>query len=82
MNKNEISYSVDTLISEEQIKKRITELGQEVNQFYKNTNKLLVVGLLRGSFVFIADLVRELKIPVEVDFMMSLIHISEPTRRI
>ena len=43
MNENEISYSVDTLISEEQIKKRITELGREVNQFYKNTNKLLVV---------------------------------------
>ena len=31
MNENEISYSVDTLISEEQIKKRITELGREVN---------------------------------------------------
>ena len=69
MNKNQISYSVDTLISEQQIKKRITELGKDVNQFYKNTNKLLVVGLLRGSFIFIADLVRELKIPVEVDFM-------------
>ena len=71
MNENVISYSVDTLISKEQIKTRITELGREVNQFYKNTNKLLVVGLLRGSFVFIADLVRELKIPVEVDFMTA-----------
>ena len=58
MNKNNIIYSVDTLISEEQIKTRISELGKEVNQFYKNTNKLLVVGLLRGSFIFIADLVR------------------------
>ena len=37
MNKNQISYSVDTLISEQQIKKRITELGKDVNQFYKNT---------------------------------------------
>ena len=45
MNKNQISYSVDTLISEQQIKTRITELGKDVNQFYKNTNKLLVVGL-------------------------------------
>jgi len=44
MNENVISYSFDTLISKEQIKTRITELGQEVNQFYKNTNKLLVVG--------------------------------------
>ena len=71
MNKNIISYSVDTLISEKEIKKRIVELGKEVNLFYKNTDKLLVVGLLRGSFVFIADLVRELKIPVEVDFMTA-----------
>ena len=62
MNKNIISYSVDTLISEKEIKKRIVELGKEVNLFYKDTQKLLVVGLLRGSFVFIADLVRELKI--------------------
>ena len=71
MNKNIISYSVDTLISEKEIKKRIVELGKEVNLFYKDTKKLLVVGLLRGSFVFIADLVRELKIPVEVDFMTA-----------
>ena len=71
MNKNIIPYSVDTLISEKEIKKRIIELGKEVNFFYKETKKLLVVGLLRGSFVFIADLVRELKIPVEVDFMTA-----------
>ena len=71
MNKNITPYSVDTLISEKEIKERIIELGVEVNLFYKDTKKLLVVGLLRGSFVFIADLVRELKIPVEVDFMTA-----------
>ena len=71
MNKSIKPYSVDTLISEREIKERIIELGKEVNLFYKNTDKLLVVGLLRGSFVFIADLVRELKIPVEVDFMTA-----------
>jgi hypoxanthine phosphoribosyltransferase len=64
-------YSVETLISEKDIKKRITELGKDINHFYKDTSKLLVVGLLRGSFVFIADLARELKIPVEVDFMTA-----------
>ena len=64
-------YSAETLISEKDIKKRITELGKDINHFYKDTSKLLVVGLLRGSFVFIADLARELKIPVEVDFMTA-----------
>ena len=71
MNKNIVPYSVETLISEKEIKNRINELGKDVNQFYKDTKKLLVVGLLRGSFVFIADLVRELNIPVEVDFMTA-----------
>ena len=71
MEKEIIPYSVETLISEKDIKKRITELGEDINHFYKDTKKLLVVGLLRGSFVFIADLARELKIPVEVDFMTA-----------
>ena len=71
MDKKIEPYSVETLISERDIKKRITELGKDINHFYKDTTKLLVVGLLRGSFVFIADLARELKIPVEVDFMTA-----------
>ena len=71
MDKKIEPYSVETLISERDIKKRITELGKDINHFYKDTSKLLVVGLLRGSFVFIADLARELKIPVEVDFMTA-----------
>ena len=71
MDKEIKPYSVETLISEKDIKKRITELGKDINHFYKDTKKLLVVGLLRGSFVFIADLARELKIPVEVDFMTA-----------
>jgi len=71
MNKYNISYKVESLISEQEIQKRISELCKEINKFYSKTNKLLVVGLLRGSFIFIADLVRELKIPVEVDFMTA-----------
>ena len=71
MNKERTPYLVETLISEKEIKERIIELGKDINHFYKDTTKLLVVGLLRGSFVFIADLARELKIPVEVDFMTA-----------
>ena len=66
MTKN---YDVQVLINELKIKNRIKDLSSEINQFYTNTNKLLVVGLLRGSFVFIADLAREIKVPVEIDFM-------------
>ena len=63
------NYHVEVLIKEKEIKERIKSLSFEINKFYKNSKKLLVVGLLRGSFVFIADLAREINIPVEIDFM-------------
>ncbi len=44
-------------------------LAREIAAEFQGTDKLVVVGLLRGSFVFIADLVRELDLPVEVDFL-------------
>ena len=71
MNRMKTPYIIESLISEKEIKDRVSELGEDINNFYKDTSKLLVVGLLRGSFIFIADLVRELKIPVEVDFMTA-----------
>ncbi|OOS00984.1 hypoxanthine phosphoribosyltransferase [Canicola haemoglobinophilus] len=66
-------HHVDILISEEDVRSRIQELGREITQFYqhKHINKLVVVGLLRGSFMFMADLVREIKLPVEIEFMTT-----------
>lgn len=62
-------YVIDQMISAKQIAARVEELAREITAFFKGTDKLVVVGLLRGSFVFIADLVRELDLPVEVDFL-------------
>jgi hypoxanthine phosphoribosyltransferase len=62
-------YEVDVLISAKSIAARVESLAREISAFYRGTDKLVVVGLLRGSFVFIADLVRELDLPVEVDFL-------------
>ena len=66
-------HHVDVLISEEDVKSRIVALGKEITAFYqaKQINKLIVVGLLRGSFMFMADLVRELKLPIEIEFMTT-----------
>lgn len=66
-------HHVDILISEADVRSRITELGAEITHFYQQQaiDKLIVVGLLRGSFMFMADLVRELKLPVEVEFMIT-----------
>jgi hypoxanthine phosphoribosyltransferase len=57
------------MISAKAIAARIETLAREITTHFEGTDKLIVVGLLRGSFVFIADLVRELDLPVEVDFL-------------
>lgn len=62
-------YVIDEMISAKAIAARIEALSREICAEYSDTDKLVVVGLLRGSFVFIADLVRELNMPVEVDFL-------------
>ena len=62
-------YVIDQMISAKAIAARIEDLCVEIQQEFKGTDKLVVVGLLRGSFVFIADLVRELDLPIEVDFL-------------
>lgn len=62
-------YVIDQMISAKSIAARIEELSHEIKKAYADTDKLIVVGLLRGSFVFIADLVRELDMNVEVDFL-------------
>jgi len=63
------AYVIDKLISVKSIAARIETLSHEIEAEFTGTEKLIVVGLLRGSFIFIADLVRELDLPVEVDFV-------------
>jgi hypoxanthine phosphoribosyltransferase len=62
-------YVIDNMISAKSIAARIEQLAEEIEQEFADTDKLVVVGLLRGSFVFIADLVREINLPIEVDFL-------------
>jgi hypoxanthine phosphoribosyltransferase len=62
-------YAVDEMISAKAIAARVEALAKEIETFFRDTDKLVVVGLLRGSFVFIADLVREIDLPLEIDFL-------------
>lgn len=63
------AYEIDVLISAEAIAERVDHLAAEIDAAFADTDKLVLVGLLRGSFIFIADLARKLTIPVEIDFM-------------
>ena len=62
-------YVIDQMISAKSIAARIEALADEIKTEFTDCEQLVVVGLLRGSFVFIADLVRELDMNVEVDFL-------------
>ncbi|MDR7856481.1 hypoxanthine phosphoribosyltransferase [Tissierella sp.] len=66
----ESSKKERTLYSREDISTRVRELGKIISEEYEG-KKLLVVSLLRGSFIFTSDLVREISIPVEIDFMTT-----------
>lgn len=60
-----------TLIDETEIDSVVKRLGREITAYYAGQQELdlIVIGLLRGSFVFMADLVRQIKLPLVVDFM-------------
>jgi hypoxanthine phosphoribosyltransferase len=56
------------LLTEEEIRRQVKRLAQEINRDYQQKHPLLL-GILKGSFVFMADLVRLLEIPVEIEFV-------------
>ena len=58
----------EVLITAEQIQDKIRELAKQVTEDYRDKDVLLV-GVLKGAFVFMADLAREIKLPIEFDFM-------------
>jgi hypoxanthine phosphoribosyltransferase len=62
-------YVIDQMISAKSIAARVESLARQITTHFAGSDRLIVVGLLRGSFVFIADLVREIHLPVEVDFL-------------
>jgi hypoxanthine phosphoribosyltransferase len=56
------------LISEEEIQRKIAQMGEQISSDYAGRD-LLVVGVLKGAFVFMADLSRHVRLPMEFDFM-------------
>ena len=60
--------SISTLISAEQIDEKLAELGARITEDYRG-KELLVVGVLKGAFMVMADLARHIRIPIVFDFM-------------
>jgi hypoxanthine phosphoribosyltransferase len=59
----------EILFSEEQIRSRIAQLGEELTRDYADKNPI-IVGVLKGVVVFYADMIRQIKTPCEMDFMI------------
>lgn len=57
------------LISTDDIQTRVRELAQQISEDYRNIERLYIIGILKGAFIFMADLCREMTIPHIVDFM-------------
>jgi len=58
------------IISEADIRTRVKELGEAITRDYQDSERLLLLGLLRGSVVFLTDLMREIQRPLTMDFML------------
>lgn len=59
----------EVLISEEKIRHRVAELAAEISEEYADTDEILLIGILRGAFIFLADLSRRLEVTHKVDFI-------------
>jgi hypoxanthine phosphoribosyltransferase len=59
---------MELMLSAEKIESRIKELASAISDDYRG-GKILVIGVLKGAVIFLSDLVRQLSIPVEIDFM-------------
>ncbi len=66
-----MKHTVEVMISEQEVQDRVNVLGKQITEHYKGSEDLVLVGLLRGSFVFMADLARAIDLTHQVDFMTA-----------
>ncbi|MBR6484979.1 MAG: hypoxanthine phosphoribosyltransferase [Clostridiales bacterium] len=67
----------EILISQEEISGMVKRVASEINNDYCGVEELVVVPILTGAFIFASDLVRELKMPVNIDFMQVSSYVGE-----
>lgn len=64
------------LLTEEQIQNKVKELAYKISSDYANKD-LLVIGILKGSFMFFSDLIRHIKTPLKIDFIIASSYIKD-----
>lgn len=66
-----MDHRVDVMIAEQEVQERIRQLGEDISGHFSDSDNLVLVGLLRGSYMFMADLSRQLKVGHEIDFITA-----------
>lgn len=74
-----MEHKGEVLFNKDQIKEMVLKMGQILTEEYRDKN-LMVISLLKGAFVFTADLIREIKLPLVVEFMTTSSYIDESTK--
>ncbi|MCX8069812.1 MAG: hypoxanthine phosphoribosyltransferase [Thermodesulfovibrionales bacterium] len=67
-----------TLLTTEQIQSKVIDLANKISKDYKG-KEILMIGMLRGAFMFFADLVRHIKVPVLIDFIIASSYLQTTT---
>ncbi len=62
-------HTPPSLLSEEEIRSRVTDLAAEIDDAYADADQLVLIGVLKGSFIFLSDLARKLTIPHRIEFI-------------
>ncbi|AGT27397.1 hypoxanthine phosphoribosyltransferase [Borrelia miyamotoi] len=64
-----MNYEISTLFTEEKIRNKIQKLAQKIRNYYKDKNNVVFISILKGSFMFFADITREIGLNVKIDFL-------------
>lgn len=71
-------HTLEKVLSEEEIRNKVQGVARTISSDYKDKN-LILIGILKGSFIFLADLVRNITIPVKIDFIGASSYGSDTT---
>ena len=65
-----MKYRIEELISADELAKKVKEIGARIEKEYAEADEIILVGLLRGSTIFLADLARVIDLDSKIDFMV------------
>lgn len=64
-----MSYTIQTMITREEVEARIKALAKQIEEEYREKKEIILIGLLKGSVLFMTDLMKEMDLDIKIDFM-------------